>query len=133
MSRTKRPSLILQGKMPVNAEYYKKFSSNCEAILLNISLFIGLTHIVFLSLFHLMFPESDSTKWDQIKLSHAGKKITICGPVESKSRPPKISIQTVQTVRYTTMCIYMLRKVKKDRLLSKKIDCNQQDRNNDNA
>ncbi|OAD80222.1 hypothetical protein PHYBLDRAFT_140223 [Phycomyces blakesleeanus NRRL 1555(-)] len=41
------------------------------------------------SFFHLLvFPEFDNTNWDQIELFHASKKVTICGPVESKCCAP---------------------------------------------
>ncbi|OAD80910.1 hypothetical protein PHYBLDRAFT_161545 [Phycomyces blakesleeanus NRRL 1555(-)] len=73
------------------AEDHKELLSlKCGAILLNISLFIGLlTRIMSLSLFYLMFPKFGKTNWEQIEPFHAGKKVRICGPVESNCRLPQ--------------------------------------------
>ncbi|OAD77577.1 hypothetical protein PHYBLDRAFT_164482 [Phycomyces blakesleeanus NRRL 1555(-)] len=58
------------------------------------------------SLFYLLiFPESDNTSWDQIELFHAGKKVKICGPLESKwYLPPgnfvSLELANIDTVHF---------------------------------
>ncbi|OAD72313.1 hypothetical protein PHYBLDRAFT_65638 [Phycomyces blakesleeanus NRRL 1555(-)] len=78
------------GKNASSAEDHKELLSlECNAILLNILLFIGLlTRIMYFSLFCLLiFPECNTANWNQIKQFHAGKKVAIYGPVEPKCCP----------------------------------------------
>ncbi|OAD79836.1 hypothetical protein PHYBLDRAFT_58880 [Phycomyces blakesleeanus NRRL 1555(-)] len=95
--------------LPVMQKIIKSYChyTLCNEILLSVLLLIGLlTRIMSFPFFYLlMFPESDSTSWDQIELFHAGKKVMICGPVESKYHPPtrkccspKIRAQAAQAV-----------------------------------